>query len=167
VNDVPSLFHDRHLRSLQIENKAQQFGDPQVEYGEINRNEENRNDDHDAVTRELTAIRPFHFLQFRPAVRKKSESRTEPLFQLCKKGHGRTSIPLPRFAMNGMFIAKLAVLLQLHAVRMGTLIFTGRIVSLFASDACQRDDYPHDDTSQANLNQNVCKKQDDPVNRVT
>jgi len=45
--------------------------------------------------------------------------------------------------MSGMFIAELAELLQLYAVRMVSLIFGGRIVPLFAIHTGQSNNYPH------------------------
>jgi hypothetical protein len=53
--------------------------------------------------------------------------------------------------MKGLSIAKLAILLLLHAVRVVPLVLIGRIVALLAIRACQRNDYPHVYTSQDNL----------------
>lgn len=48
--------------------------------------------------------------------------------------------------MKHVFIAKLAIFLHLHAVRMVPLVLIGRIVTLFTVSTCQRNDYPHDHT---------------------
>jgi hypothetical protein len=53
--------------------------------------------------------------------------------------------------MERMLVAKLAVLLELHAVRVVALVLIGRIVPLFAIRACQRNDYPHVYTSREHL----------------
>jgi hypothetical protein len=45
--------------------------------------------------------------------------------------------------MNRMLIAEFAILLQLHAVRVSTLVFVRRIVSLLACRTSQCNDYPH------------------------
>jgi|HigsolmetaGSP19D_1036257.scaffolds.fasta_scaffold65272_1 hypothetical protein len=45
--------------------------------------------------------------------------------------------------MNVMFIAELAVLLQLDAFGMRPLVLAGRIIPLLAVGASQRNHYPH------------------------
>ena len=45
--------------------------------------------------------------------------------------------------MECLFIAELAILLQLHAVGIVPLVLVGCIVSLLAVRACHSDDYPH------------------------
>jgi hypothetical protein len=49
--------------------------------------------------------------------------------------------------MECLFIAKLAIFLQLHAVRIIPLVLVGRIVPLFAVCASQSNDNPHVYTS--------------------
>ncbi|MNT71538.1 hypothetical protein D3C72_2100330 [compost metagenome] len=49
--------------------------------------------------------------------------------------------------MDCRFIAILAILLQLHAVRIIPLVLVGRIVPLFAVRASQSNDNPHVYTS--------------------